>query len=418
MLKGVGHMSSDHLPGSDLSSHPEAILSIQTLGRFSVTKNGHSLTAQTRNSKKIWNLFKYMLVNRETSQLPENILDRLAPELCSSHPANLLHVQVHRLRKILQEPSNAGNNTLILSNNGCYSWNHDYLCHIDIDTFVSRSKEAQGLQETSPHEAIRSYRQALSYYRGDFLPENSEEEWVIPHRVYYRHLFIEDVIQLCQLLLDQGNHQQAAQVCEQAIILEPFEETFHLILMESLLFNRRVTEALQHYNYITGLYYRDLGISPTQNLKNTYQKIMEMCSLDQWEKSQYSAKDSKRPDLTAQWKTRLEFRSLAIKDKKRCRKEGLVFSIYQFTCQPLPEGKAASQGLMLFLQHFLRSHLRRHDVLTQWTPGSIAGLLPFLEDCDTSHMLNRLVDAFEKVPGHKGHTLSINVYHDLEELQD
>ena len=418
MLKGVGHMSSDHLPGSDLSIHPEAMLSIQTLGRFSVAKNGRSLTAQTRTSKKIWNLFKYMLVNRETSQLPETILDKLCPELCSNHPANLLHVQVHRLRKLLEEPINSDSNSFIRSNNGCYSWNPDCQCHIDIDTFVFHSKEAQRLQETLPHEAIRSYRQALSYYHGDFLPENSEEEWVIPHRVYYRHLFIEDVIQLCQLLLDQGNHQQATQVCEQAIILEPFEETFHLILMESLLFNRRVTEALQHYNYITGLYYRDLGISPTQNLKIIYQKIMEMCSLDQSEKSQSAAKDSKRPDLTAQWKTRLEFRSLAIKDKKRCRKEGLPFSIYQFTCQPLPEGKAASQALMLSLQHFLRIHLRKHDVLTQWTSGSIAGLLPFLDTCDTSHILNRLVDAFEKVPGHMGHTLSINIYHDLEELQE
>ena len=411
-------MQNDDSRDNRLGVCPETNLSIQTLGRFAVSINGRSLTAQTRASKKIWNLFKYLLVNRENSQLPETIIDRLCPETCTNDPSNLLHVQVYRLRKILEEPSNAGSNSLIRSNNGCYSWNPDFPCHIDADDFVTHSTEARRLEETLPQEAVAEYQKALSYYRGDFLPENSEDEWVIPHRIYYRHLFIEDVLQLCKLLMTRGDSQQVLRVCEKAIILEPFEESFHTLLLENLLINHRQKEALKHYEYITALYYRDLGISPTQNLKSLYQRIMSHIDGKTPMEKPVVSKVASGSHHSAQWIKKAEFITLVSREQKqRPVEDGQPFPLYQFTMLPSPPQSSAQKGLMAALQAFLRNHLRKEDLLTQWSPRSIAGFLPSIEGQNITPTLNRLMDTYEKSPASGEHTLFITHHKNIESLK-
>lgn len=50
---------------------------IYTLGRFDVIKEDVSLVASASGSKKIWELYKFMLTYRDRAFTPESLMDQL-----------------------------------------------------------------------------------------------------------------------------------------------------------------------------------------------------------------------------------------------------------------------------------------------------------------------------------------------------
>lgn len=96
------------------------MLTVYTLGRFDVIKDGCSLIMNSAGSKKIWELFKFMLTYRDRSFTPESLMDQLWVSEEYSDPRSTLRKQMHRLRKALGEDSSDENENTILFNNGYY----------------------------------------------------------------------------------------------------------------------------------------------------------------------------------------------------------------------------------------------------------------------------------------------------------
>lgn len=79
------------------------ILNVYTLGRFEVVRDGISLIMNSAGSKKIWELFKFMLTHKDRSFTPESLMDHLWVSEEYSDPRSTLRKQMHRLRKTLGE---------------------------------------------------------------------------------------------------------------------------------------------------------------------------------------------------------------------------------------------------------------------------------------------------------------------------
>ena len=50
---------------------------VYTLGKFDVIKDDNSLMMSSAGSKKIWELYKFMLTHRDRAFTPETLMDQL-----------------------------------------------------------------------------------------------------------------------------------------------------------------------------------------------------------------------------------------------------------------------------------------------------------------------------------------------------
>ena len=380
--------------------YTDSVLVIKTLGHFSVQKNGRVLTAESRSSKKLWTLFKYLLTFRNKSLLPETIVDQLWPDQHYGDPRNLLRTQSHRLRRLLAESDSSS--SLIGYQNGCYYWNGAPSCMIDTQLFESMSKEARAITHTSPREAVERYREALDYYFGDYLPECAEEEWVIPHRIHYRRMFIENVLALCHLLSQYQQHTQVLETAEKAISLEPCEESFHLVLLNTMLRLNHRREAMAHYQYVTALLYRELGVTPSNDLKKIYHQLKSSEPDFETPLPKETATNHLHPTNQAYLCPPDVFRSLSEIEARRHKREERPFYISFFSLEqpintkphPIDPFPRADE----MLQAFLMNNLRQGDVLTRWSPHSFAVLFNAMTEIGLPQVIQRLVLRYNDAP--------------------
>ena len=81
------------------------------------------------------------------------------------------------------------------------------------------------------------------------------------------------ICRLINLLKHYEKHQDILKVCEEALMIETFEENLHLLYIEALIEVGNIKQAQNQYEYVTSMLYKGMGVKPSANLRNLYQKI-------------------------------------------------------------------------------------------------------------------------------------------------
>lgn len=144
---------------------------INTLGNFHVICNENDLTGSLSKSLKVWELFKYLLTFRDELILPEKIVGTLWPEADYIDPKRTLRALIFRLRKALKLEEYAEADSMIVSSRGCYKFEPENYCIIDVVEFETLFREAYEVSGNSPGRAIEMFKQVISMYKGDYLSE-------------------------------------------------------------------------------------------------------------------------------------------------------------------------------------------------------------------------------------------------------
>ena len=135
---------------------------IYTLGRFDVIKEDISLVMSSSGSKKIWELYKFMLTYRDRAFTPEALMDQLWVSESYSDPRSTLRRQMHRLRQALLEDRSEDCEKTLLFSNGYYRWNHQIPIALDTERFEDYAEEGDRLKTSAPEAALEAYRSALA----------------------------------------------------------------------------------------------------------------------------------------------------------------------------------------------------------------------------------------------------------------
>lgn len=255
----------------------DPILEIYTLGDFDVKIGNQSVFEDKYRSYKIFYLFQYFITFRNRKLLPETIIENLWPENESDDPKNVLRTQIFRLRKtlkrIIPEYADESKYFHIAFANGYYIFHLGELGVLDIREFEKFIAEGDKALERNSEEAINLYNEAIRLYKGNYLMENSQSIWLIPIRNHYNRLYIKTLFKLIDLLKDKDDYSDIIELCEEAILIEPYEEALHIYLMEAMLKIGQVRNAMSHYEYISSVMSREMGIKSSRGLKNVYRKI-------------------------------------------------------------------------------------------------------------------------------------------------
>ena len=240
-------------------------LKIQMLGGFSLKLDDRELQDTDTRSKKVWVLLAYLIIHREQTVTQRTLIDLLwGDEPESTNPENALRITMHRTRTLLEQLSPELGRGLILRRKGGYQWNGGG--KVDSERFEALCRQ----NAEDPELRLRNLLEAISLYRGDFLPHQSGEVWVVPIASYLHNLFLSAAQEAVELLIQRGRNQEAAGVCRRCLALEPYHEGFCRELMQLLAAAGDRRGAAEAYDRLSKRLFDDFGISPSEQTRTVY----------------------------------------------------------------------------------------------------------------------------------------------------
>lgn len=372
---------------------------IRTFGEFDIQYQGESLLGTMGRSYRILELLKYFIAFRDKRLLPESIVNHLFEEKDHNDPKNVLRTQIFRLRKMLEEMEEGlpfkGPIFHITFEYGYYMMSLCDECAIDSDQFEAAMREAKERIDTNPGEAIELYREGLRYYRGEYLDSTGYGDWTVPIKNRYARLYYQNMIKLLGLLKERKRYEEIMEVCERAIALQPFEESFHIAYLEAMIAKGLAQQALSHYEYTTYKLYKDYDIKPTPAMKAIYRKI-------QFESEEKALTDLNsietrlvEQETSGAYYCDLEYlRFVYNVERRKSRRDDEKRMLALVTLQQidLPAEKALA---MSKLKAVIGGSLRLGDLYAQWNDRQILMLLDHADYQDIGVIEDRIRSAFE-----------------------
>src|SRR5829696_3043348 len=143
----------------------------------------------------------------------------------------------------------------------------------DVEAFEKNLSEARRLQAEAPDQAVLHLQQAASLYRGDFLEDIAQSEWILERQDELRRAYGESLLFLGGLLVSRERHAEATMAYRKAIAHERFSEEAHRGLMRSEAAIGERGRALRHYEDLTKMLQEQLGASPAPETVALYERL-------------------------------------------------------------------------------------------------------------------------------------------------
>lgn len=152
-------------------------------------------------------------------------------------------------------------------------WQADAAFDLDVEQFEQALAAAAASADGVEVEA--HLRQALEFYAGDLLP-NLYDDWVLQERERLRAHFIQALEQLVQILEDNRRYADAIVCCQRLLRQEPLQERVYRHLMRFYALADDRAAALRVYHTCATTLERDLGVEPSPQTREAYERILQL----------------------------------------------------------------------------------------------------------------------------------------------
>lgn len=243
---------SDHLP----------VLKVRLFGGFSASYGEIPVSFGRNTTIKAMKLLQILLYHGDTGISRDKLLDELYGREELADAANNLRVTAHRLKKIIVDAGLPSHDYINIKK-GIYRWDAPMPTEVDAHQFKVLSKDVQTC--TDKVKKLALLKKICLMYRGEFLPELSGDEWVLVESVQYKNIYSESLQELCKLLIERGDYEEALRFCEPACQLYPFDE-WQSVRIDCYMALNRYKDAVQEYENTAKLFFEELGIRPSEHM--------------------------------------------------------------------------------------------------------------------------------------------------------
>ncbi len=371
-------------------------LTLHMFGVFYAARGDVVLTDKLKRSRQLEGLLKYLVAYRGRFVAPEELVDALWENRSCDNPAKAVQNLVYRLRVLIDLPNEASH---ILYVNGGYGWNTQAPYVLDLEEFDRAHDGAMAaLRAGRPDTELLS--KALSHYVMDFLANSVYDLWTVSIRQAYRLKFTTCVETLLKLLSAEERHQEIIEVCEKAMAIDPYDEKVHAAFLRALAATNRIAHARMHYTYITELLYRELGVSPSAELKTAYAQISGHSRLVQHDIDSIVGTFNDEQTSDGPYFCDEEiFHELFKLERRRLQRNGQSNCLLLITISnlnygmPPPDALKAARALV---KDVLIQSLRKGDVVCMWNDSQVLVMLSSLTYEDAEMISGRIINRFHK----------------------
>ena len=366
-------------------------LYITTLGEFDIKAYGQSVLQQSSRTYRLYRLFEYFLTFRNRKLLPETIIDNLLSDSDSDDPKNMLRTQIFRLRKIIRSivPEGMDESKYMTINfiNGYYYLEIGESTIIDIDEFESIIRQADSGLKQDIDKAMDLYQNALKLYKGLYLSDNSYEVWLVPTRNYYQRLYLKTMYKLIDILKENNENEKIITLCEEALLIEPYEENIHINLIDAMLALGQQKNALMHYENSLNLMEKEFDAKPSTHFTDTLVRIQDYTARSVNTNIISLEADLEEKNLLGAMQCNAESFKFLFNLQKR---KSLRDNEKDYIC--IISIKWNSDKNIKGISELLRKNLRKGDVFTFWNQNQILLMLHNMKEEGVNIIENRIYD--------------------------
>lgn len=238
-----------------------APIEICALGPLQLRKNGRWLSENEWGSEKAKLLLAYLIWKSPRGATREELSEALWPERPFEETANVFHVTLHRLRRVLQPKTGTRITTnYIVHDRGYYRFNTAAPHWLDITAFES-------LATATDLDALRA---AVELYRGCYLEDTA---WALPPDVEARQRRLEQMYaDVLRRLCVQLDGRQATPYLEKLLAVEPVDETAYRALILGYLAQGR-RDLARRYIVRWQQALEELTLEPTQEIISLWETV-------------------------------------------------------------------------------------------------------------------------------------------------
>lgn len=379
-----------------LNVSPADICEIQLLGGFKIIYKGREITDASVRTKKAWMLIQYLIANRNSSISVDHLVSDIWGQEESRDPLNVLKNLVYRARNILKDLCPDEDTEFILYSKDAYCWNSSLPWEVDIEKFEQCIRRAEHVH--GDDDKIAAYYEAFRLYKGEFLPKSAYCDWVLRKSTYYATLFITCTVKLCKLLEQQKRFDEIIHICENAVDIYTYEEKLHEQLLRAYIASGRFSKALSHYNYISKLFYSEMGVCLSDGIKALYQKIISSISAIEMDLSLICEDLNESSQQKQAFFCDYEiFKNFYQMQARAMARTGQSINIALLTLsgmdQSIPENDILKSSMQL-LKETILANLRRADVVSAFSSIQFVLMLPSTTYENAEMICQRIIDKF------------------------
>lgn len=370
----------NHTEGRAAVKNGATTLRVELMDAFRIYVNDRQVRELTERSRKGAALLQYLILRRGATVGRKRLIDLFWQDEDSANPESALKTLVSRLRKALGDSAGPAFAECIGSGEGGYRW----VCVPGTSVDVYELEDALDRLDQNPGDAERDRlaQRVLELYTGDLLEQTAQGQsaWVVSRAASLHRRALDAAAAYARSLNSAGNHQEAAEVCRQALDIDGFDDRLHIELMNALVRMGRTNEALTQYRHVSHLYSRFLGMPLSDELREFYDHIAKANRSVEFSLEAISAQlregDSERGAFVCEYTVFKEVFNLQMRALQRSGTDVFLAVI-------MVEGSAdrvldhiEQDQAMECLRNILQENLRRGDTVTRFSPTVFALLLP------------------------------------------
>lgn len=248
-------------------------LHVDMFGDFVIYVDGAEAFRYEGRTRKLWNLLQYFLINRNR-KIPQAELFSIAHLRGNSvQQENSLKNLIYRLRHMLEE-SNLPKVEYIICEKSVYSWNPDVIVILDCEILEQEYRTA--CEDTQNQEKqLVHYMAAIEQYRGNFLPQSQDEEWIKELSQKYHAIFCECMKKTYHILQEKKNLDCMEDFCRHAVKMNPEGEEEICLYIELLMYKNQCREAMELYTAFSKRLLKEHDCVPSPKAEELYHKIIQ-----------------------------------------------------------------------------------------------------------------------------------------------
>ena len=236
-----------------------APLQVKMLGQFSVWVGANCISKETLRQRRAGELLALLLTRAHHTLTYQQVAEEMCPDKSPQAALDFYHHAISALRHLL-EPELT---------------DRRFPCrYLDVDEEQIRLKLPPGskvdYQEFEACCRAQRWEQAVAAYPGEFLPALREADWTNALRQYLADQHEMALIKLAEIRLQAGNASTCLELCQQALLHNPWQEqAVELGMQAALALGDRMT-AVKLYQRLEKVLAKELGIAPQKELQLLY----------------------------------------------------------------------------------------------------------------------------------------------------
>lgn len=370
---------------------------IQLLGGFSISVGDKTITERGSRSSKTWKLLEYLVTFRKRDVSQNELIDVIWEDKEISNPVGALKTLSYRARRLLDELGYP--EEIIVQHRGSYAWNSNIDCCIDAELFEQLCIEV-ARSDQDYEVRINKYFELIDTYKGDYLPNASQEPWAVPIFSYYRSLFVKAVREFVFLLKQREEYEHIVQICRRAMIIDSCDEDIHYELIYALYKLRDYKVAFSQYDYYKEVFWKQYATTPSERMRDLFKEISNMDGNVEHDLTiiaeQFSEDAKKKGAFLCEYSF---FRDMYRLQCRNAFRVGNAVSLCLFTITNLngdvPEQKVINRAMQV-LSDVIQFSLRSGDIFTRYSISQFLVMISAVELLELKRIEKRIHDQFHK----------------------